>query len=256
MRGELHVDMAALHGFLLVLGRVGGIFTFVPIPGFKAAPSFPKILLCLALAVALLPFWPVVEPAKTIGELVVSLASEAALGILIGVVVAFMAEALMVAMQAAGLQAGYSYASTIDPSSEADTTVLQTIGGLAANLLFFAAGLDRQVVRAVVASLESYPPGTYLPKLATARAVFDFGAHVFVIGLRLALPVVALLLLVDVALALMGRVHAQLQLLSLAFPAKMLVALALLTVIFPVVPILYREMAAQAFTVLHSVMGR
>jgi len=112
------------------------------------------------------------------------------------------------------------------------------------------------VVRAVVASLESYPPGTYLPKLATARAVFDFGAHVFVIGLRLALPVVALLVLVDVALALMGRVHAQLQLLSLAFPAKMLVALALLAVIFPVVPILYREMAEQAFTVLHSVVGR
>ena len=46
--------------------------------------------------------------------------------------------------------------------------------------------------------------------------------------MRLALPVVALLMLVDLALALLGRLNAQLQLLTLAFPAKMLAALLLL----------------------------
>ena len=47
----------------------------------------------------------------------------------------------------------------------------------------------------------------------------------FSVGLRLALPVVALLVMVDVALALLGRLNPQLQLLSLAFPVKMLTAL-------------------------------
>ena len=46
------------------------------------------------------------------------------------------------------------------------------------------------------------------------------GATLFSVGMRLALPVVALLVMVDVALALLGRINAQLQLLTLAFPAK------------------------------------
>ena len=58
--------------------------------------------------------------------------------------------------------------------------------------------------------------------------MIHLGSNLFSVGVRLALPVVALLVMVDVALALMGRLNAQLQLLSLAFPAKMLVALLVL----------------------------
>ena len=51
-------------------------------------------------------------------------------------------------------------------------------------------------------------------------------AEIFSLGMRLALPVVALLTLVDLALALVGRLNAQLQLVLLAFPVKMLATLA------------------------------
>ncbi len=59
-------------------------------------------------------------------------------------------------------------------------------------------------------------------------------------GVRLALPVVALLVMVDVALALMGRLNAQLQLLSLAFPAKMLTALLVLSWVAALFPRILR----------------
>jgi flagellar biosynthesis protein FliR len=65
-----------------------------------------------------------------------------------------------------------------------------------------------------------------------------------VTGLRVALPIAALLLLIDVALALLGRMQQQLQLLSLAFPAKMLVALILLAALSPMLPKLF-DTAAQ-----------
>jgi flagellar biosynthesis protein FliR len=53
-----------------------------------------------------------------------------------------------------------------------------------------------------------------------AEALIRLGASLFAVGVRLALPVVALLVMVDVALALMGRLNQQLQLLSLAFPPR------------------------------------
>jgi flagellar biosynthetic protein FliR len=72
----------------------------------------------------------------------------------------------------------------------------------------------------------------------------------FSTGLRLALPVVALLILIDFALALVGRVQQQLQLLSLAFPVKMAAALALLAALAPVVPKLFGTAAEQTLSVL------
>src|SRR5436305_1825119 len=63
------------------------------------------------------------------------------------------------------------------------------------------------------------------------------------VALWLALPVVALLLMVDLSLAMLGRIHSQLQLLSLSFPLQMLAGLAILTVLLSQLPSLYEQMA-------------
>ena len=65
--------------------------------------------------------------------------------------------------------------------------------------------------------------------------------------MRLALPVVALLLMVDVALALLGRLNQQLQLLSLAFPLKMLTALLVLSWMAPLFPRILLEFSGHAW---------
>jgi flagellar biosynthetic protein FliR len=76
------------------------------------------------------------------------------------------------------------------------------------------------------------------------------------LGVRLALPVVALLLLVDIALALMGRINAQLQLLSLAFPAKMLAALLLLAASAPIFPTLLEHSGMRTVEALYRLGAR
>ena len=73
--------------------------------------------------------------------------------------------------------------------------------------------------------------------------------------MRLALPVVALLVMVDVALALLGRLNQQLQLLSLAFPAKMLTALLVLSWIAPIVPAPAAEFSGHAWTAARRMLG-
>jgi flagellar biosynthetic protein FliR len=77
----------------------------------------------------------------------------------------------------------------------------------------------------------------------------------FSLGLRVALPVVALLLLIDVALALLGRMQQQLQLLSLAFPIKMMAALGLLTAIAPLLPKLFSAAASHTISALWRLAG-
>ena len=171
-----------------------------------------------------------------LGELIGWVVSEAVLGLAVGLVVSVITEAFQMGAQILSLQAGYSFASTIDPTTHADSTVLVVIAQLIAALLFFATGLDHKVFVIFSQSLETYPPGSFTVPLAFVDRIIPLGATIFSTGFRLVLPIVALLLMVDIALASLGRLNSQLQMLTMAFPAKMLIALGLLAwllVLFP-----------------------
>ena len=256
MPTSLTLSAGTLYAFLLVLARVGGAFLFVPLPGIKAAPEPVRAALALGFTMALFGQWPAVDAAAVNPALLIGwVLAEAAVGIAIGVSVAVVMEAFTLAAQVLGLQAGYSYASTIDPNTEADSGVLLVFAQLIAGMLFFAMGLDRQMLKLFAQSLASLPPGAYVFGIATAEQLIRLTAILFTVGLRLALPIVALLILVDVALALLGRLNQQLQLLMLAFPIKMLVALVMLSWMASVFPRVMNELGEQAWSGAHRMLG-
>jgi flagellar biosynthesis protein FliR len=241
MGGDFGFDPGVLIAFLLVVFRLGGMFAFVPIPGSKMVVEPAKLILILSLTVALQPAWPRVDAgALTAGRLAAWVAGECLFGTGVGVLVGMLSECLVFGAQAVTMQAGFSYASTFDPGSQADSTVLQTTAQLAANLLFFACGVDRIVLRAFARSLEACPPGSVEIGWQSASRLTHFGGEMLELGVRLALPVAGLLLLTDVTLALAGRLQSQLQLLSLAFPVKMLGSLAMLAILAPMMAWAYR----------------
>jgi flagellar biosynthetic protein FliR len=178
------------------------------------------------------------------------IAVEAAFGISAGVVVAWLNEALVIAMQVLATQAGYTYSSMIDPTTHADSGTLPVLAQLIAMLLFFTAGMDRAILEAFGASLTTMPPGTFRLDGAAAQAVLQYTSAMLTLAVRLALPLVALLILVDLALALLGRLNSQLQLLSMAMPAKMLLSLLVLASLASVLPLLYRQAVEAAMPVL------
>lgn len=250
------LSAGALYGFLLVLARVGGSLIFVPLPGVRSAPEAARVALALGFTLALYAQWPVVRTdAVTVAVLAGWALTEAAVGLAIGISVAIALEAFTLAAQVLGLQAGYAYASTIDPNTEADSGILLVFAQLMSGMLFFALGLDREILRLFAQSLEKVPAGAYVFGRATAEPLIRLGATLFSVGVRLALPVVALLVMVDVALALLGRINAQLQLLTLAFPAKMLTALILLSWMSTMFPRILREITGHAWIAAHRMLG-
>ena len=252
----LELPLSTLYAFLLVLARVAGFITFLPVPGFRSAPQTARVALALAISLALFPVWPTLpNVVPTLGELLVWALAEAGFGLAAGLAVAFLTEGFQLAVQVLGLQAGYGYASTIDPNSEADSSVLQVLMSLATGLLFFAVGLDHQLIRVLAASFERFPPGAWAPTAASLDGMVRLGGSMFSTGLRLAFPVVALLVLIDLALALVGRVQQQLQLLSLAFPVKMAAALALLAALAPVMARMFAAEGQKMLAVLWRSLG-
>lgn len=256
MRGELTLSLGTLFAFLLVLTRMAGVFVFIPMPTSRTGADMAKIVLSVSVTLAMYPIWPKVDATgPMLGRMTGWILQEAALGTAIGLTVAFVSEAFQFAAQMLALQAGYSFASTIDPQTQADSGVLQMFGSLAAGLLFFSLGFDAEILRACAASLNAHPPGTFLIARPTADAIIHLGAGIFSVGLRLAMPLIAMLIMIDIALALLGRINAQLQLLSLAFPIKMLATLVMLAWLTALFPRMFRGYGMEMLTTVRSVAG-
>jgi flagellar biosynthetic protein FliR len=253
MHADIAVPLREITTFLLVLSRILGVFVYLPLPGKDVGPSLPRVVLAFATAVAVTPYWPSQNmPEPTPGLLVLWLGSELALGLTIGIVVGLLAEALTVGAQILSLQAGYAYASVIDPSTQADSDVLQVLGQLLGGLLFFCFGLDHLAIRTFTYSLRTFPPGQFALSPNLARAVIALSANIFIVGLKLSLPVIAVLLTIELAMAVVGRLSTQLHLANSATSIKMLLTLLILISVLRVIPSLYEGFASQIFGFIRS----
>ena len=74
--------------------------------------------------------------------------------------------------------------------------------------------------------------------------------------MRLAAPVIGMLLLVDLTLGLLNQVNSRLQLLTLAFPAKIIAAVALMYPLVRLAPRLFHDLAEGTFTVIEALAQR
>jgi flagellar biosynthetic protein FliR len=252
----LGLPLNTIYAFLLVLARVAGLVAFLPVPAFRNAPMIFRAVLAFVTTIALFPVWPhLPDVSPSVGKLTVWAFSEMGFGLVAGLAVAFLNEGFQVGAQVLGMPAGFGYAQTIDPNSQADSSVLQVMTMLTTGLLFFSLGLEGVLLRILAGSFQKYPAGSWSLSAASLDSIIHQGASMFSLGIRIALPVVALLLLIDVALALLGRMQQQLHLLSLAFPIKMMAALGVLAAIAPLMPKLFSGAAAHTISALWRLAG-
>jgi flagellar biosynthesis protein FliR len=248
MHGDISLSVGLIYRFLLVVARIGGAVIFVPLPGIRNAPEPVRIVLILAVTFTLYPVWPAVSPTVSSMQYAGWVAVEAAFGLCIGLLVGFLADAALLFGQICGLQAGFSFASTVDPDSQADAPVLSAIAQSVSALLFVTLGFHRYVIRLFAESLQNQPPGQLLLDSRWGAVIVHAAGTLFAVGLRLALPIVGLMLMVDLTLALLGRVNAHLHLLHMAMPLKILAALATVSVLLMLFPSVYEQYAGQMFS--------
>jgi len=100
------------------------------------------------------------------------------------------------------------------------------------------------------------PAGSFVLSRAMGERLLATGAGMFSTGVRLAMPVIAVLAMVDISLALLGRVNAQLQLLTIAFPIKMMLALTVFGWILILLPAVMRSDMGMALTAAKGLLVR
>jgi len=229
------------------------MLSLLPLPGFKAFPIIVKVFLVVSLAVSIGFATNQSSPSNTMSDDgLVQIMAELFRGIGISLVATFAIEALIFSGQIIAVQVGLSYAAVIDPFSESDSGILPSLMGLLSGLLLFQSELYAGLIRSLALTVNRGPGGSGASNMESARSLIEYCVNCLQMGLRLALPVMALLLFVDICMGLFGRLQPQIQFLPLSFSMKLLGAMAALAGLMPAYGYLYARVAGSSAATLQA----
>jgi flagellar biosynthetic protein FliR len=234
--------------------RIAGVMVFCPFLGSDAVPLPVKAGLTLLLTVLLHPLHGPVALALGPWQWARVGLSEAVIGLLLGLVTAFLLESALVAGQILGVQMGYSLANVFDPQTQADTPVLSEFHQLAALLIFLQLNVHHWILRAVVRSYGYLPPGAGAATLAAAGGLLHAAGGIFLAGVQIAAPSLAATLIADVALGLLGKASPQLPVLFIGLAVKNLLGLAVLIGALAYWPRLFGQHFAQGIALAERLL--
>jgi flagellar biosynthetic protein FliR len=127
------------------------------------------------------------------------------------------------------LQFSFSLVNLLDPASIIQTPLLGELFQLMGTLVVIAAGLDRILLASMVRSFRVVPLGAYTLAPMAAMGIVRAAAGIFLAAVELAAPILAATMLVEVAVALLGKLSPQLPVMNLTVPLKTLTGFFLLT---------------------------
>lgn len=217
-----------LSAMTLALVRVSGMVTFAPFFSSTALPMRAKAVFVGAVAFLLAPLAAALPQAQATLNFS-ALLGELAVGLVYGLALTLLSEMLIFAGQIIGLQFSFSLVNLLDPGSSIQTPLMGELFQLMGVLVLIGAGLDRILLASVVRSFRAVPLGCYTLGAPTALALVRAASGIFFAALELAAPVLAATLLVEIAIALLGKLSPQLPVMSLSVPMKTMTGLVVLT---------------------------
>lgn len=221
--------------FGLLLMRPGMLVMATPLFGSAFAPPPVKIGLIVLMTVLLAPAIEVPRITDVSALTVVAL-REVFIGFAMAMAIRLLIAGAELGGYLSGFQLGLSYAALIDPQSGVRNNVLAALYGSLAVFVFLLSNAHHDVLRALAASYEALPLGLGGVADTLGATVARMFGLMFVLGLRLALPLVITLLLVEVALGVLGRVAPTLNLMVNAAPMRLTVGWLVLVVTIRTVP--------------------
>jgi flagellar biosynthetic protein FliR len=212
----------------LALVRISGVVAFAPFFSSTALPMRTKAVFVGAVAFLLAPLVAVMPGARTsIGFS--ALLGELAVGLVYGLSLALLNEMLLFAGQIAGVQFSFSMVNLLDPTSSIQTPLMGDLFQLMGTLVIITAGLDRIMLASMVRSFRVAPLGGFALAPSSALEIVRAAGGIFLAAVELAAPVLAATMLVEIAVALLGKLSPQLPVMMLTVPLKTLTGFALLT---------------------------
>lgn len=221
--------------FLLVLTRMTGLFVIAPIFGRRNLPVIFKVGLSFFMAV-------IIMNTKNMGITLdyvnlwgfgILVLKELMVGITIGYVSYIIFTAIYVAGQLIDMEIGFGMVNVLDPMSNIQVPVTANFYYILCLMLFLMGNGHHLLINAVFESFNIVPIGTAVFENQLMNDILRVFGTIFTIGFRISAPVVATILVADIALGIMSRAVPQLNVFVVGMPLKILIGLLVIVITLP-----------------------
>jgi flagellar biosynthesis protein FliR len=226
----LNLPIDRIYLFLFVLVRVSAMLLVLPFFESRNVPILVKAGLAVSVSWLLLPQIHSQPPSLNTAPVVfaLGLASEIAIGLIMGFMLQLIFMGVQLAGQTAGFQMGFAIANVVDPASSMQIPLLSQFYNLFALMIFLSFNIHHYLVKALLDGFELIPFWGAHFDFNLYQLIVRMVANAFVIAVKIGAPVMVSLLLTSVALGLVSRTVPQMQIFIVAMPVKIILGLLFL----------------------------
>jgi len=221
-------------GLLWPLTRILGLLAASPLFGNSSVPASVKISLGVLLAMVVAPAvppLPAADPTSLAGLLIVL--QEMLVGLAMGFSIRIVFAAVEMAGEISSLTMGLGFATFFDPNTQGRSSAISQFLALVATMTFLAVNAHLVLLSALVESFYTLPVSASPVYGGGFKQLADWGGKIFSTGVQLSLPIVAALLITNVALGILTRAAPQLNLFGIGFPITLGVGLLVIATTLP-----------------------
>lgn len=247
---------AWIGAYLWPLFRIGALVGIAPVLGSRTVPVRIRFGLALALTLLvapLLPMPPAVDPLSPPGMLIT--AQQLLIGLTMGFALRVAFSALEIAGQVIGQLMGLGFASMLDPQNGVQVPVVSQFYTLMAVLLFLAFNGHLVLIEVLVESFRSLPVGAAGLPPASLWTLAAWAGQMFAGAVRVALPAVTALLVINLTFGVITRAAPQLNIFAVGFPVTLLLGFLVMLFSLPGLPAQWQLQLEGTFAALQALTG-
>ncbi|GAA0746215.1 fused FliR family export protein/FlhB family type III secretion system protein [Clostridium oceanicum] len=237
---------------VLISLRLLAFFIMVPIFFPKGTPNLLKVFLGLVMAYILIPGIDIsgVNTITTPIPLILNCINEIVAGFTLGYITNLSFMCVRYAGNMMDMQVGFAMMSMFDPNTNSNATLLERVLYWFSVIIFFIIDGHHMLIRALVESFNIIRLGGFWLKGEAIRVIIDGFVQYFYISLKIAIPIVLIILITDLTLGLVARTVPQLNVMILGLPIKILVGLLCFCLALP----LFLNVIEQSFNDLPDII--
>ncbi|KIF82154.1 flagellar biosynthetic protein FliR [Noviherbaspirillum autotrophicum] len=220
--------------FLWPLTRILGLVSVAPLFGNVSVPARVKLGLGVMLAMVIAPTVPAVSamaPMSLQGLLI--LVQQLVIGLSMGFAMRTVFAGIEMAGEISSMTMGLGFATFYDPQSRGHSSAISQFLALLTLMIYLATDLHLVLLSTLAQSFSSLPISTGALSSAGFLQVVSWGARIFSAGVQLSLPIVAALLITNMALGILTRAAPQLNIFGIGFPITIGVGFSMIAVTLP-----------------------
>jgi len=234
LANDAYANLILLH--LMISIRVLALLLTASIFMLPSIPNTIRFWLSVALALIVTPVAEASIPAVTLGNLAATFlmaAREFLIGAMLGLISGIPLYALQTAGYLISIKMGLMMSSTLDPTLQAQVPVIAQMKYFLAIWYYFHWDGHILLIRALVESVRLVPVGISIWEDPAATQLMEWLQNVFVIAMRITLPILGAVLLGEIGLGFVARTVPQMNVFILGIPLKILIGFLVLLIILP-----------------------